>query len=398
MTTPSDLPERVQLARMLLSAGRTSIDDQPLLDEMGVVAQPAPAVLTAMLNIPFPDGLAPVPQPINPRPATSAKLPEADVAVVTWTVAELEALCDVLTPGFTRDKWYRYDRDFATKYDARIRSTAPAKKSRSLGSYFMTKIGNQRVLCIKSELHLNQDGVATGPGTATLPVKDFFLQIIAETKAKVVITVGTCGGIDGNHDLGDVLVTRSAKFRLQSEFKNEPYANQAFKSDWVVPTTHFAKAEELMAGFAKNLVEPDFGPPTKRFGFNGPLLKAKPNTPSIIHENGATPENKIKAFHPILSTDFFEFGTSSNAPELLQIGCGLEMGDAALGLAASELPNPPKWVVVRNVSDPQINGDLPTGSRALNMQAHWAVWYYEAYGYHTSVNSALATWAIIAGL
>jgi hypothetical protein len=30
------------------------------------------------------------------------------------------------------------------------------------------------------------------------------------------------------------------------------------------------------------------------------------------------------------------------------------------------------------------------------MQAHWAVWYYETYGYWTSVNSAIATWAMIA--
>jgi nucleoside phosphorylase len=398
MTTPAELPERVELARMLLSSGRTSIDDQPLLDEMGIAALAPEPALAAELNISFPDGLAPVPRPIDPRPASNDVLPEADVVVITWTVAEHEALCDVLTPRFSRLKWIRYDRDFAAKYDAQIRAGAPAKKSRSLGSYFMTEIDNKKVLCFKSELHLNQDGVRTGDGTATLPVKDLFLQIIKEAKPKVVLTVGTCGGIDVNHDLGDVLVTRGAKFRLQSEFKQEPYANQAYKSDWALPTTHFTEAEELMDTFAQNLREPDFGPPTKRYNFTGPLLKAQANKPSIIHENGATPANTIKAFHPILSTDFFEFGTSSNAAELLQIGCGLEMGDAALGLAASELVNPPKWAVIRNISDPQINGDLPKGSRALNMQAHWAVWYYEAYGYHTSVNSALATWAIIAGL
>ena len=28
------------------------------------------------------------------------------------------------------------------------------------------------------------------------------------------------------------------------------------------------------------------------------------------------------------------------------------------------------------------------------MQAHWAVWYYETYGYWTSVNSAIAVWAM----
>jgi hypothetical protein len=64
-----------------------------------------------------------------------------------------------------------------------------------------------------------------------------------------------------------------------------------------------------------------------------------------------------------------------------------ELGDAA-----------PNWAIVRNLSDPMINGDLPTKPRKLDMQAHWAVWYYEAYGYWTSVMGALATWAIIAGL
>jgi hypothetical protein len=54
---------------------------------------------------------------------------------------------------------------------------------------------------------------------------------------------------------------------------------------------------------------------------------------------------------------------------------------------------------VRNVSDPLINADLPTHADITrNMQAVWAVWFYEAYGYWTSVTGALATWGIIAGL
>jgi nucleoside phosphorylase len=398
MNPPVDLPQRVELARILLSSGRTEFDEVELAEKAGVaLAQPAVAALAALPQIPFPPGLTPIPQPINPRPPSGQALPKVDVVVITWTVAELEALCDVLTPGFPRTKWIQYDRNFAAKYDNQIRAGAPAKKSRTLGSYFVTQIGTKKVLCFKSELHLNQDGVTTGPGKATLPVKDLFLQIIEEARPTHVLTVGTCGGINVDHDLGDVLVTRSAKFRLQSEFKNEPFASTKYESNWNIPTTHFATAETLMQQFAANLREPDFGPPTKRFNFNGPLLKAKANTPSIIHEGGVG-ANKLAAFHPIMTTDFFEFGTSANAAALLQDGCGLEMGDAALGLAAKELANPPKWAVIRNISDPQINGDLPLGSRALNMQTHWAVWYYEAFGYWTSVNSALTTWAIIAGL
>ena len=49
------------------------------------------------------------------------------------------------------------------------------------------------------------------------------------------------------------------------------------------------------------------------------------------------------------------------------------------------------------MSDPQINGDLPTEFR-LDPQTQWAVGYYTSYGYYTSVTGALATWGVIAGL
>ena len=80
------------------------------------------------------------------------------------------------------------------------------------------------------------------------------------------------------------------------------------------------------------------------------------------------------------------------------------MGDAVLGLVCSELKdNAPKWAIIRNLSDPVINGNLMEDPRRSNnprirVQTMWAVWYYETYGYWTSINSALATWAIIAGM
>ena len=53
--------------------------------------------------IPWPDGLAPVGVPYGR--AADEPLPSADVVVVTWTVAEGEALADVLTPGMPRTGW-----------------------------------------------------------------------------------------------------------------------------------------------------------------------------------------------------------------------------------------------------------------------------------------------------
>lgn len=384
----TDIQERSEIARELLASG-IEPSDLELVPEVAVLAPDA--LLTAQLQIPFPAGLAPIPQQLDATPEPSAALPTADVLVVTWTIAEQTALADVLTPENGRARWYRYNRGFAERYASQIRAGAPAALSRRLGSYFPTRIGDKSVLCFKSELHLNQDGIATGDGTATLPVKTLFAQLIDEVKPQVVLTVGTGGGVAADQDLGDVVVTRAALFRCQSEFKNEPWNGQTFKSDWPIPTTWFDQAETLMRRYTDELVEPGFAPPTKRYGVEGLVHSSPPNTPSIQLDG-----RELPPFHPVLTTDFFEFGTSTN--QLDKIGCLVEMGDAALGLACSELPAAPHWAIVRNVSDPQINGELPTRPRKTDMQAHWAVWYYETYGYWTSVTGALTTWAIIAGL
>ena len=57
------------------------------------------------------------------------------------------------------------------------------------------------------------------------------------------------------------------------------------------------------------------------------------------------------------------------------------------------MANPPRWAVVRNLSDPQINGAMDS-----ELRVDYAVWYYTKYGYWTSVMSALTTWAIMVGL
>ncbi|GLC93945.1 hypothetical protein Tamer19_33530 [Cupriavidus sp. TA19] len=268
---------RKSLARQLLSAGMTEAD----FDNHPTVATTLAAApgLAAHPTIAFPATLRPIPVPIDPMPALDAALPRADVVVITWTVDETMALCDVMTPGFSRDHWYRYARNF-DQYLPKIRAGAPARGVMRLASYFPVRIGAKKVLCMKSELHLNQDGITRPPAgsahKASLPVRDLF--------------------------------------------------------------------------------------------------------------------------HQILTTDFFEFGTSLN--HLEEIGSAVEMGDAVLGLvveerAAAGKPTP-RWLVVRNCSDPQINGKLRSKPARQSLQAMWAVYYYQGFGYWTSMNSALACWAIIA--
>lgn len=385
----AEIFRRTLIARELLAQKITEADLalHPVLSLL-----PSQLSLTRDLGINYPDQtLAPKPQTPDTQTVTTDSLPRADVLVVTWTVDEQDGLADVLTPGIGRAKWTRYNRNFASRYADQIRPGAPSLAAGRLGSWCLTKIGATSALCFKSELHLNQDGIrdAVAPGVATLPVKDMFRQLIEEVKPKLVITVGTSGGLYLNHDEGDVAVTRAAKFRLKSEFKNADFNRQVYRSDWKIPTEHFPAAQTLMNQFANKLVEPPIYPPTARHEgapFTSPVWAPR------IRQDGM---DGIPAFHPILTTDYFEFGTSTN--NLDQEGLAVEMGDAVLGLVVEEMKNQglavPNWVVVRNLSDPQINGQLDH-----DLQIDWAVWYYKKYGYWTSVMSALVSWAIIAGL
>jgi hypothetical protein len=383
-----DVEERTALARALLSRGIESPDLEMF---------PNPALLPeeiarTRLDISFPDGLAPTPRPIDPAPSPNADLPRADVVVITWTVDENNALAGVLTPGYGRAAWYRFAKDFETKYKPFIRGGAPALAAGRMGSYMPTTIGQLSVLCMKSELHLNQDGQRTGDGTSTLPVRDFFDQIIDEVEPKVLLTIGTSGSVYESFGLGDAVVSRAAKFRLHSEFRNEAFNGKTYRSEWTIPTDHMDAAVALMQPLGTQLQEPAFEPPTKRYHYQGGPISADPNTPKVRMEQGG---RDAPEFHPILTTDYFEFGTSAN--HLDDEGCAVEMGDAVLGMAIDARGGSPKWAAVRNMSDPQINGDLQTDCR-LDLQAEFAVAYYTSYGFYTSVTGALATWGVLAGL
>ncbi|HEY0482814.1 MAG TPA: hypothetical protein VGD37_35075 [Kofleriaceae bacterium] len=389
------MPPEIDPLRTIIDFGLTAADLGPRITGTEEGAEEGAAKLLE-LHDHWPDpALAPVPHALGHEPSEHDALPHADYLVVTWTVAEHDALAAVLTPGVSRNRWYRYAREFEARYLPKIRNGAPSRYVKRLGSYYLTKIGTASVLCFKSELHLNQDGIRNQPGGTTLPVKDLFEQLIKEVKPKLVITVGTAGGVFPAHDLGDVLITRSAKFRCSSEFKDAPFNGKEYRSKHKIATKQLAAARKLLRFQDPHLVEPDFCPPTQRYPWKGEPLPGTHNKPTIRIEGGGA-EGDLPDDSPILTTDYFEFGTTAN--ELWKQGCAVEMGDAVLGLVASELPDAPPWLVIRNASDPAINALLPRDKpRALDMQAHWAVWYYTAFGYWTSVNSAVATWAVIAG-
>jgi len=316
--------------------------------------------LTRFTDIPWPKGLAPK------TAATLAgksgdKLPRADVLVVTWTVDEGHALSRVLTPGKdSRNDYLSYTHNFAA-IAAKMRKACPALEAKRLGAYWMTSIGGKSVVVFKSDSHMSQDG-------PLLPNIDVWRQIIAEVQPRLVITTGTAGGIGTAFEVGDVIVSAIVRFDCIAKFKKQPFALASYAST-AAKTTHFAAARSL---FKTNAAQ---------------LPKDNTRLPKIVRVAPKALDSSV------VTTDFFGFDTSDNHYKLQGLGDVSEMGDAVLGLVAAGMgASAPRWLAIRNVSDPQIKADGLT----LKQQAAIAAQIYKGFGRWSSVCSAIACWASIA--
>ena len=315
--------------------------------------------LSRYTDVPWPKGLAPKPDKAA-RAGSGGGLPTADVLVVTWTVDEGHALSRVLTPGKDSRNDYRpYTHNFAS-ISGKMRPGCPALELKRLGTYWTTKIGVKSVVVFKSDSHMSQDG-------PKLPNIDVWSQIIGEVQPKFVITTGTAGGIGKQFEVGDVVVSPIVRFDCMSKFKSEPF-HDAHYSSVATKTKYLATAKTL---FKAN---------------SGQLPKENTRPPNIVR---VTPTALASS---VMTTDFFGFDTSDNHYHLQGLADVSEMGDAVLGLVASRMGDKaPRWVAVRNVSDPQIKAE-----GTLRQQAQIAAQIYKGFGRWSSVCSAIVCWALIA--
>jgi nucleoside phosphorylase len=319
-------------------------------------------------------------------------LPKVDVVVMTWTSAEWDALHYVFTNALEplpqnpaqndqwREKWYSYRRDFYTIYHPlwmrRLVSSsrnapagAPALQYRRWGSFALASVGDKSVLLFKSDLHINQDG-------ESLPLIQLTRQILDDCEPELLLSIGTAGGVRLEDVLGDVVVTNAAKFKLDDEFKSATFNHTSYTcQSWTPPDRYVDVATSLLT----KVTEFDVEPPTAHFA-DGAAIPARSRPPAIHLLPGI----------PILTTDSFEYGTTKN--ELWKEGCCVEMDDAVIAMVCEQYRPSVRYGFLRNVSDPVINASLPP-----YLQTAWAVVTYQLQGLYTSYNSAIATWAMIAG-
>ncbi len=328
----------------------------------------APPTLAKYVPISWPDGLAP--HPVAELPAGDS-LPHADVLIVTWTVEEGRALARVLTPGYESHlpgkgsplpaglhPWRPYTKNFAT-ISAKMKPGCPALTSGRLGSYWQTQIGEKQVVVFKSESHMSQDGPEA---LATTPNRLVWQQLIEDCKPSWVITTGTAGGIGAQMLVGDVLVTPDVTF----DSGGHPPQLEPFACAHRAPDTRFKEAAALFAANAQY------------------LPKTNDRPPRIIV--GASQHTGV------VTTRGFQYDDTENTFELQGKGDVCEMGDAVLGYVCAGLgAAAPRYAMVRNVSDPQIDSADPEAPKLAN-------YIYEHFGRWSTVCSAVVCWSIVAAL
>ena len=315
--------------------------------------------LTRYTEIPWPKNLEPRTGK-TPSGRSGSPLPKAHVLIVTWTVDEKHALSRVLTPGKdSRDDYRPYTHNYAT-ISKRMRPGCPARNAQRLGAFWTTQIGGKSVVVFKSDSHMSQDG-------PELPNVDVWRQIIGEVEPKLVLTTGTAGGIGKDFEVGDVVASPIVRFDCISKFKGKPFHDAHYSSN-SVKRQYFAVAKKLFSANA------------------GQLPPENPRRPKIIRIGPKALASSV------VTTDFFGFDTSDNHYRLQGLGDVSEMGDAVLGLVAQEMGSAaPRWVAVRNVSDPQIKAE-----GTLKEQAALAANIYKGFGRWSSVCSAIVCWALVA--
>jgi nucleoside phosphorylase len=318
--------------------------------------------------IPWPAGKAPMAAPLAHAPADTEDLTKFqgyDAVVVTWTAAEAATLASLFTPGYKTSDWYLYRHNVAAYIPLVTGSRAPfndhqpdmARCYHTLGLYFPCKIGNARVLVVKSGLHLDYDGPAT-------PVRKLMDEIATAVKPKIFITTGTGGGIGAEVALGDVVIAGLTRFDCVTQFKDEPWKSATYN-----PTPVPAKALQAI-------------------------------TPALTGVNAAKvpgarahPTVWSASTDAIVTTDFFGFDDSTNYYQLQGLGRACDMGDAMVGQALQGHAGL-KWFAIRNASDPQ----MPNPDHDIEAAKKAAGDIYSKYGAFTTAASVIASWAVIDAL
>ena len=313
-------------------------------------------------------------------------LPKADVVILTWTDAEWAALdhvfCDsdvamsynaIADTKSWNGSWLFYARDFSS-VAGELTGKSPSKANQAWGRFRIVTINAKKVLLFKSDMHISTDSVK-------IPLINLVSQIIADAKPSLILTIGTAGGTRNQDDLGTVSITNAAHFLLDGEYKTKTFNNKTYSSSWKTTAAKLAVVDKLL--METPVVTAHLQELLAKMN-----TKEKSNLTLAQVENkeikpGAIPPKLNILATPVLTTNGYGVGnTGGNYKDYAAV----EMDDAVVAMQASVAGT--VFGVLRNISDPVQNAAL-----AEKIQQSWAGSIYNAYGFYSSFNGALAAWA-----
>jgi len=313
-------------------------------------------------------------------PTPAGKLPQASAVVITWADAEWAALQHVFCAGSatmpysnrTRGTWTGWE-----KYSANLSPGGPSDWT-FWGYSRLVQVGGNPVLLFKSNTHLDWPGAKYLQALIKL--------LAADVRPNVILSIGTAGGAKTQDHIGTV---RAVSAGTLYESGQPPASWPEYKNGW--------KASDATLGNA-NFKQLLFPVPTRasdlqtlcsqfnqHYRTNYTLAQLDPNG---LNLGDATPQidDQTGGAASLLTTSTLVVGTTAGN---YQTYTSIEMDDAIIGEACASSGT--AFGFVRNVSDPVQSAALP-----VQVQGNWGSAVYDAYGYYTGYNGAVAAWAMLA--
>ncbi|KMW58568.1 hypothetical protein AIOL_003545 [Candidatus Rhodobacter oscarellae] len=328
-------------------------------------------------------------------PSASDPMPRADIAVMTWTSAEWAALDHV----FVNSDKEAYASSDAFRDGWHWRSSGGSDNNSHLwGYYAMVKITPDaggdplRVLLFKADAHLAHPPYGAG-------MMKMVEVLISEAAPKRLYSIGTAGGATISEKLGDTAVTNAGKIQLKlEENKKLGIDGETVTGDWFPSTARFGDVEDKLLYKLEPLIKEPFlqnmmCEALYDNGYGDKSWIGKYDVTDMMNDamrDLDAPKGLDKKGVPLLTTDYYFISSIDDTTGY----SALEMDDAVLGLQAQKQDT--AFCFVRNVSDPVV--PMKTGGGEdipQELRESWSSQIYSNFGFYTSMNGALITWAAI---
>lgn len=288
-------------------------------------------------------------------------LPQADFLVFVWTEAEAGALATVLTKGT-----YQFFTDADNNFTPLLLPGMVRPEGEQYHGYFFpVTVNGKDVVCLRSGFH---------PKLQPSAAQTFFETLVGRSGSynfRYLITSGTSGGIWSTLDVGDVVVTNTARYGLTAtateqalQFTGVTDLFGSNKPSGFANWYDYANAEIL----AKDTcVIQGLGSPGGRSQNSGdPTIYYAPNngSPTDVVTNSRITDDEC-----------------GRIATYRTMGATLDENDAYVAQACANVGFN-SWVSIRNISD------LPCSSSDDQ---------YDEFGYCSSLNGAYGVWAFLMG-